>query len=903
MPDGAVLQSTTVSIIANAAAAAQTSNRLQHHKAILESLGVTDLSSLGNLSISGAVVPQPGLTIPDPNILQGETIFQSALRIAPGATDGEDGLPLEAVGGTARVLRATPSSLESLYSTATTDGFRRDVDLPDIDLPSIDRLPQVRTVGPEAAMESRAIIPIDTAYWAATWINLADNTMVVFKQPCRYLTIITEKLTVGNSVTFTWERTLPGAFPQQLPKPAPKPRADTPDGLWGVTGEAGTDGLPGGRGPNGKNAPELEVWVLEMTGYPGFYLSGQSGFEGGAGQDGGNGGAGSTGRAELYDYFGFCKSGPGNGGDGGPGGRAGNGGPGGNGGHGGRFSLYAPQRVISSYSGGFYVTVDGGGAGSGGIPGNPGAGGVGGQRGASPKNCAPSTPRYAGNPGPLGAGGTRGPSGQPGGAYPDGIAFRPISEDDFRRELTEPAIISLSPNRVKQGDVVTAAGKNFSQGDKVLVEGVASSTTVVSDTMLTFKVPAIQGGQRTVQARQADGTLSNRATLYVLPVVNSVQEAGRIAPGATVTLVGSGFSQGALVRANEQEMPDVVYIDSTRISFSLLRPSAVTGSADVEQVSVKVVLADGTPSNEFTLVLDTFRMLVLGDSVQWGQGLPEHQKFHSLVQARIKARMGNIGVSKTVLAHSGANIGVGDNRSLPPINGEVPTSYPTIMQQCDAFTDAPDTVDLILVDGGINDINVTTILNPNVSPADLRADVEKYCHLHMKELLAKITTKFKTAKVVVTGYFPIVTEETDIRLLETLLIAIGHSMAGQAGGWAMSRVKPTLVNLCRIFNNQSRAKLRAAVDETNAALGGEPRVFFASPTFSKRNAVLAPDPWLWGINADSSPQDNLVAGSRRVACNLNRSRTNLDICKRASIGHPNVRGAREYAKAIVAAIP
>jgi lysophospholipase L1-like esterase len=903
MPDGAVLQPTPVPLITSAAAAAETSERLQYHKAILESLGVTDLSSLGNLSISGAVVPQPGLTVPDPNVLQGETIFQSALKIAPGANDGEDGLPLEAAGGTARLLRVTPASLERLSSTAITDGFRQDVGLSDMDLATIDSIPQPPTVGPDAALASLAIIPIDTAYWAATWINLASNTMVVFKQPCRYLTIITEKLTVGSNVTFTWERTLPPS-PQQLPKPAPKPRAPTPDGLWGVTGEAGTGGLPGSRGPDGKTAPELEVWVLEMTGYPGFDLGGQRGFEGGRGQDGGDGGAGSNGRPELYDFFGFCKSGPGNGGDGGPGGRAGDGGPGGNGGHGGRLALYAPQPVIAGYSKGFYISVDGGAPGPGGIPGNPGLGGEKGQVGYYSK-CPPSPdrPRYPGNSGPTGASGARGPDGQPGGHYPEAsIGFHPIDADDFRRKLTEPAIMALSPNRVTQGNVVTVAGRNFSQGDIVLVEGVAAATTVVSDTMLTFEVPAVQGGQRTAQVRQADGTLSNRATLYVLPVVNSAQESGRIAPGATVTLVGSGFAPGALVRVNEQEMPDVIFIDPTRISFTLLRPSAVGGSSAGEQVSVKVVLADGTPSNEFTLVLDMFRMLVLGDSVQWGQGLAEHQKFYSLVQAGIKARMGNIGVDRTVLAHSGANIGVGDNRSLPPINGEVPTSYPTIIQQCDAFADHRETVDLILVDGGINDINVTKILNPTVSLADLRADIEKYCYRHMKVLLAKITDDFKTAKVVVTGYFPIVTEDTDLRLLETLLIAIGVRLAGPAGGWAMSRVKGNLVNLCRTFSDQSRARLRAAVQETNNSLEGGPRIFFASPVFSRQNAVFATNPWLWGINGDSSPQDNLVAGSRRTACNLNRSRTDLEICKRASIGHPNAKGAQEYAKAILAAL-
>src|SRR3712207_8887487 len=54
----------------------------------------------------------------------------------------------------------------------------------------------------------------------------------------------------------------------------------------------------------------------------------------------------------------------------------------------------------------------------------------------------------------------------------------------------------------------------------------------------------------------------------------------------------------------------------------------------------------------------------------------------------------------------------------------------------------------------------------SVSLTDLRADIERYCYHHMKQLLTRITRKFDTATIVVTGYFPIVTEDSDLRLLE-----------------------------------------------------------------------------------------------------------------------------------------
>jgi beta-glucosidase/6-phospho-beta-glucosidase/beta-galactosidase/lysophospholipase L1-like esterase len=503
----------------------------------------------------------------------------------------------------------------------------------------------------------------------------------------------------------------------------------------------------------------------------------------------------------------------------------------------------------------------------------------------------------------------QGPSGWPGDHYLDSIGFRPIDAAEFEAEMTKPAIVTVSNGGyARQGDVITATGRNFSQGDLILAQDAAEQftvecdTRVVSPTLLTFRVPALQGGSRAVRDRRADGTLSNRASLYVLPVLTSAQPGGKVRPGTTVTLEGSGFAPDSLVRVNGQEMPDVAFLDPNHISFTLVRPDSVVENPAGERVSVKVVLADGTPSNEIPVVLDTFRMLVLGDSIPWGQGLQEHQKFHSLVQTAVKAREGKIGAYKTVLAHSGATIGVGDNTSLPPISGEVPTSYPTIMQQCNAFTDAPETVDLVLVNGGLNDINIRNVLNPGTSVATVIAATNKYCYEHMKQLLQRITTKFPNSRVVVTGYYPIVTADSDIVLLEVLLTVMGVSLAGIAGGITAAGVKPKIVQNCRTFAEHSTAKLQAAVEDVNDSLPGEPRVFFANPMFSTQNAALAPDAWLWGVNGDFSPQDNLIAGSRWQACELNRRRTDLETCRRASAGHPNQRGAQEYASSILAAL-
>jgi lysophospholipase L1-like esterase len=115
-----------------------------------------------------------------------------------------------------------------------------------------------------------------------------------------------------------------------------------------------------------------------------------------------------------------------------------------------------------------------------------------------------------------------------------------------------------------------------------------------------------------------------------------------------------------------------------------------------------------------------FRIVTLGDSVTWGQGLPEAQKFDSMVRDALGHRFPG-GVSLQRFAHSGAVIAANPVTGNSA-NGEVPVSRPTIVEQCDGFSDSPDTVDLVLVNGGINDVGVTKILIHSISFRHLRRE-------------------------------------------------------------------------------------------------------------------------------------------------------------------------------------
>jgi lysophospholipase L1-like esterase len=765
-----------------------------------------------------------------------------------------------------------------------------------------------RTLEPSAGLGvlltgSAQGISVEFPYWAAETIVIAPGSQVVLGWPLAHVVMLAEKIVIGEGVTFTWQQPGPGFWPHE-PKPKPPTPGAPPvsDYLAGTTGYAGLPGLVGDGGADGKNAPTFEIWTLELGGNPVFDLGGQPGFRGGRGGDGGDGGPGSKGKAAVRSY-GFCRAGPGNGGDGGPGGRAGDGGPGGTGGHGGRLLVRAPRDDLLGMISGFMVTTSGGAGGAAGIPGIPGAGGPGGERGDNPHKCSTSH----GNRGRAGLSGPParpGRDGRLGGRFgARAVSLVPVTEEEFRRKATDPALVELIPSVVRAGDLVTATARRLEPSDRLFIDGATFPVTIASADLARFTVPLLLGGQRPVEIRRADGRVSNPATIYVRPALSPPASRERIRPGTRVTLHGSGFVRGMRVRANTLDLPDVEVSDAATVTFTLLRPPDVSPRPAGEPVSVSVVLPDGTQSNAVELVLDTYRILALGDSVVWGQGLQEPHKMHAQVAAAIEASSGGMQVYTTLLAHSGAVIGVGKTATRPAIHGEVPTDYPTILQQCarHAANDS-DTIDLVIVDGGINDVDVRTILSPLTRTADLKRRIQRVFSGDLVTLLEQVLATYPNAQVVVTGYYPIVSNSSDLTLLPLMLASIGVDLltgGPSATALAYTTALRVTVRNAATFARESRACIARAVDVANRGLAST-RVVFADPAFGSTHAALASDPLLFGINADGSPQDNpAVSVPRTAACNTHCSGTDAAICERASAGHPNPQGARRYASAIL----
>lgn len=354
-------------------------------------------------------------------------------------------------------------------------------------------------------------------------------------------------------------------------------------------------------------------------------------------------------------------------------------------------------------------------------------------------------------------------------------------------------------------------------------------------------------------------------------------------------------------------------------------------------------------------------MLVLGDSVMWGQGLREDQKFYNLTRAWLEGELNGrrINVPK-VKAHSGATLLT--HGQSGECYGEVNYSSPTVNEQLDlavaeyrgASADL-NSVDLILVNGGINDMGAFAVFQPFFPAPKVRAGAHAFCYVAMRALLGRVVRTFPNATVVVTGYFPFVTSRTPPdMLLELILLAFGENeYVSRFGREAFELARrglrlraeqsgPILRHAAAtsdLWYRESNSALRRAVEEVNLEAGGRARpadceqgatnvageagaaprrVVFARPKFCPENGYgVDKTSYLWKLvdagrpfDVRDSPIERLKSDDnffeeRAEWCkceDANKEGLKYQICQRAGTGHPNVEGAKEYGRAITKAL-
>jgi len=348
-------------------------------------------------------------------------------------------------------------------------------------------------------------------------------------------------------------------------------------------------------------------------------------------------------------------------------------------------------------------------------------------------------------------------------------------------------------------------------------------------------------------------------------------------------------------------------------------------------------------------------LLVLGDSILWGQGLEERYKPTRLL-ADAWASAASAAVTISRFAHSGAMIWredpphgangcppelmsapppfaatlpVGDDEVRATLgcgapddrdrDGEIPRSEPYILRQIlDARRELTTDPDLVLVDCGINDTRLYNLVLPGKDTAAVVARARSL-RPFMRFALRSVTDAFENARVIVTGYYPVVAGGSRHRKLYhfgvDVLRAAGQVVADSIANAlhpdhiiAVSQHDtivriPTYNPVKHYFDElvERNASWVTAIHDTIHSVIGElglgGRIGLAIPRFGDDEVLFGRDTLLWGGTDDQvrDERDRIAATSTEL--------TPYDrlVTRVASVGHPNVRGAKRYAEAVIRA--
>jgi lysophospholipase L1-like esterase len=328
-------------------------------------------------------------------------------------------------------------------------------------------------------------------------------------------------------------------------------------------------------------------------------------------------------------------------------------------------------------------------------------------------------------------------------------------------------------------------------------------------------------------------------------------------------------------------------------------------------------------------------MLVLGDSISWGQGLKDEHKAWFLVEKWLELNSGRP-VRVQIEAHSGAVIGAltapgGDPRTNYTLDGEISRAEPTINDQIDnalrSLAD-PSQIDLVLVNGCINDVDSRRLLNAANTPDSIREFAQAKCGPPVEALLNRITLAFPSAHVVIFGYYPIISEFTANDIFMRALAKRFYTPAAGEVRLNDKGLRTRLIAINREWyqtSDQMLANAARKIDSELKTRGSHQRVMFADAAFRPEHSFAANRSRLWGFDASTLRKILVLLTLGRVSLHTNDERQSQrsDLCKvllkkpeqetpaekanredrllrcrLAAVGHPNRKGAAMYADAI-----
>lgn len=287
------------------------------------------------------------------------------------------------------------------------------------------------------------------------------------------------------------------------------------------------------------------------------------------------------------------------------------------------------------------------------------------------------------------------------------------------------------------------------------------------------------------------------------------------------------------------------------------------------------------------------KIVAIGDSIVWGQGLEPEDKFTRIVARELPAELSEA----LDLSHSGAVIGGNPQSSqhkekprgaaavsTSPFRGEIPNKLPTIISQINdiAKLTAPKEIDILLMDGGANDAGFDNVLSGD------KNDFRRFLHATARDVTSHCRFALKAAKetcpnalIVYTGYFAGLSEESNLEsetdeeiakltfvpsiLLNILSLGSGELLKDFLG-WLSDMPIETVKKNAVDFHYELIRALKSAIADFNMRQARESPtptidIVFVDPSFKPSNAMFTPDSLL----------HDLRSFSRRVA----EGRTNL----------------------------
>jgi lysophospholipase L1-like esterase len=346
-------------------------------------------------------------------------------------------------------------------------------------------------------------------------------------------------------------------------------------------------------------------------------------------------------------------------------------------------------------------------------------------------------------------------------------------------------------------------------------------------------------------------------------------------------------------------------------------------------LTASIAFGQSIPTDSSSQSQRPIQMLVIGDSILWGQGLKPESKTWYLVKRWLENTTGRKVVER-IKAHSGAVIErTSATNDLTSNNGEVNLALPTLHDELDSalkeYSD-PTQVDLILLSGCGNDVGLLNLLNA-VDTAEVDKLTRAACGKPVENLLQRILASFPNAQVVVTGYYPFFSENTrNDFIMKALAKRFFKTQPDGASRMDHREVFDRLKINSQRWYESSNSSLGEAVNNVNvAARSSRARTVFVKIDFPADYSFAAPKSHLWGLNRSPFrmmflmlsfgrvllPANDQMRHARGVTCSeiykplpdetleqKKERKANKLLCRYAALGHPNKKGAVLYAVAI-----